>query len=270
MFVIILFLGILWSFSFYFNAISPAQMTQYTLSNGEKQVVFQEMIHIAKPRFYTQVQDDITAFKQNGWVYFFEGVKPGKKENSDKFDKALWIKFSPDLYKNISKLYGLEYQNNSDFLWLVNDLDFNIDTDLDTVIALYEEKKQKTQAVQEETEIPIDVSEDLIEVLSGLQPRQLTLMIYVNQAIMNAIVQSDGTKDFLQNNFNNQLLFDVILNERNKIVTKQIISGEHKKMFITYGQLHFSWILDLLQESDSNWKIISQKTYYPISKKLDF
>jgi hypothetical protein len=55
-----------------------------------------------------------------------------------KFDEALGINFTPTLYENFSRLYGLTFQDNNYFLELVNNYDFNIDLSIDEIIKFYE------------------------------------------------------------------------------------------------------------------------------------
>jgi len=140
-FAFVLIFIILWSFTYYQNKLNPAQMPEITFSNWEKTVVFQAMSHIWADSFYKQVQSNLIEAKKDWFVYFFEWVKSGTKENHNSFNEAIWIDFNKDLYKNFSKLYGVSHQDNSMFLWLVNSLDFNIDIGIDEIIKLYKQKK---------------------------------------------------------------------------------------------------------------------------------
>jgi hypothetical protein len=51
-------------------------MPFYTINNGKKTIKFQAMIHIGTVNFYKSVQKNIRESKKNGYVLFFEGVKP--------------------------------------------------------------------------------------------------------------------------------------------------------------------------------------------------
>jgi len=96
---------ILWSFTYYNNEISPAPMPEITITNWEKTIIFQAMSHIWTQSFYDSIVENIKESKINWYVYFFEWVKPWTEENTEKFNKALWVKFDEELYKNFSKLY---------------------------------------------------------------------------------------------------------------------------------------------------------------------
>ena len=130
-------ISIIWTWAYLSNEVYKAKMPEYTISNWDKIIKFQTMVHIWSPEYYLEIQKNIKDFKKDWWVYFYEWVKWWTKENMQDFNKALWINFDENLYKNVSKLYGVTNQNNVDFLWLVNDLDFNVDLDIDTIMEIY-------------------------------------------------------------------------------------------------------------------------------------
>lgn len=257
--IIILFV-ILWSFTYYNNEINPANMPEYTISNWEKKVVFQAMSHIWTNEFYSSITSNLIKSKNEWFVYFYEWVKPWKPENLEKFNKAIWIKFDPELYENFSKLYWVWNQDQSKFIWLVNNLDFNIDLNMDQIIEEYEKNPSKNES----TSLPMDANKEIVNSLAWLNQRELNVLVYLNQAILNFIIKSDGLKDAITNNFSNKELFNVILGKRNEILAEWIIESEYNKIYTTYWLLHFKWVLELLQENDSNWKIIDFNNYYPI------
>ena len=263
--LIILIIGLIWSFAYYNNEISPAPMPEITISNWEKTIIFQAMSHIWTEIFYKNIVDNITENKKDWYVYFFEWVKPGTPENTEKFNQALWVKFDAELYKNFSKLYWVSNQDNLDFLWLVNELDFNVDLNLDEIVEQYEKNIEwQENEKQIKNQVPIDVTEQITEILLNLNEKQLKILVYINQSILNFIIKSTWLQEILTNNFTNTELFDVILNKRNEVLSDAIINSEHNKIYITYWLLHFKWVLELLQENDSNWNIVWERYYYPI------
>ena len=249
----------IWSFAIYQNKYSPAKMPKITLSNWDKTIIFQTMIHIATRSFYDKVANSIEQAKKQGFVYFFEWVKQGTEENMEDFNKALWIKLDENLYKNFSKLYWVTHQNKDDFIWLVNNKDFNIDLSIDEIMILYREIEN-----EEKAEIPYDINKEIVETLSKINKRQLKLLVYINKSILNFIIKSDKAKNLINGNFWNKKLFEIILNKRNEKLVSEIINTHHKKIFITYWLLHFEWIFELLKEKDNNWKIVKEEFLYPI------
>jgi len=251
---------ILWGFAYYNNEVKPAPMPNITLSNGEKTVIFQAMSHVGTRNFYDTVINDIKEKKTNGYVYFFEWVQGGTEENTEKFDKAIWIKFDKNLYKNFSKLYWVVYQDNSEFLWHINNLDFNVDLTIDEIIEHYEEWwVDDTGATT-----PMDVNEEILNTLAELNDKQLKVLVYINQAILNFLIKSDWLRDIITEHVWNAKLFDVILNKRNDVLANAVIQSEYDEIYVTYGLLHFEWVLKLLQEDDVNWKEVERFNYFPI------
>ena len=266
---VLLLVFIIWFFSimtYLSNEKYPAPMPEYTITNWTKIITFQAMSHIWTRNFYDEVIKNITEHKKKWWVYFYEWVKPGSEKSLDKFNQAIWVEFDENLYENFSKLYWVINQDNREFIWLVNELDFNVDLNMDQIVTLYDEKiSTKTNSWEVyENKIPIDANKIIIDALSELNEKELKILVYVNQAILNFIIWSESTQEFLTENFSNTDLFDVILDKRNELLTSTIIESEYNNIYITYWLLHFNWVLKLLQDNDTNWKIISTKNLYPI------
>lgn len=253
----------IWSFSYLSNEIYKAKMPEFTISNWKKVVKFQAMVHIWSKEFYNEVLNNLRKYKEEWWVYFFEWVKPWNEENMKNFNKAIWIEFDWELYKNFSKLYWVTFQDTSMFLWIVNNLDFNIDLSIDEIMNLYK-KKNLENNIEKKYAAPINANKEIINTLSSMNEKELKILVYLNQAILNLIISNDNVQWAMSKNFVNKELFDVILNERNKILVSEIQKSEYEKIYITYWLLHFKWVLEELQKQDSNWKIIETKYLYPI------
>jgi hypothetical protein len=236
-------------------------MIEYTISNWKKEIIFQEMSHIWAKSFYGEVKKNLLSYKKDSFVYFYEWVKPGREENHTKFNKAMWIKFDEDLYKNFSKLYWVSFQDNSIYLGLINELDFNVDVWIDFIIEQYEKKKplSTSQPIKLLNKDVIDINSEIIDKLSSLNERQLKALVFVNKAILNTLIKSDKAQKIITNNFANKELFEVILNWRNEVLVNEIIKSEYNKIYITYWKLHFKWVLKLLQNQDPNWKITNKR-----------
>lgn len=252
-------------FVYYQNNIDPAKMPTFTISNWEKIVIFQTMSHIWSEEFYQQIKRNLIKAKKNWFVYYYEWVKDWTLENKENFNKAIWIKFDENLYKNFSKLYWVIHQDNTIYYNLVNDLDFNVDLTIDEIMYFYNklEKKEVKNNFLQNKEV-IDVNAEIIKTLSSLNNLELKILRYINKWILNFIIESDWTRNLIMNNFTNKNLFKIILNKRDIVLSEKIINSEHQKIFITYWLLHFKWVLDLLQKNDKNWKIIKTEYLYPI------
>lgn len=251
---LVLIFTLLW-FSYYQNDYKPALMPTYTISNGEKTVVFQGMSHIASSNFYEKIKQKIINYKNDWYVLFFEWVKPWSSENHEKFNKALWIDFSPDLYSVMSELYWLTYQDNSMFLNLVNNLDYNIDISLDEIVNQYENLKLKWNITNRKYSEPIKITESIKKELKKLNKKELELLRYINKAFISIIIKNDNIQNSISNNFWNKELFEVILNKRNEILANEIINSNETKIIVIYWLMHFNWVFEILKQSDIKWHI---------------
>jgi len=234
-------------------------MPLYSITNGSKEVRFQTMSHIWSQTFYDGVKDDIAIAKNDGFILFYEWVRPWTEENLREFNEAIWVEFSPDLYKNFSKLYWVAHQKNPEFFWILNDKDFNVDLDINTIMSIYKEKTWTSHldtSIRWEQQVA-DISRDIIDQLSNLSEKELAVMRYVNKSILNFIIKNTGFRNMILEVAWNQDLFAVILDERDQFLAESILSSEASNIFVIYGMMHFEWVFKILQERDPSWEIQS-------------
>ncbi len=225
------------------------------------------MSHIASQKFYMQVHNTILLEKKQGFVLFYEGVREGSPENQKDFDAALGIKFDSTLYENFSKLYGVVAQDNTLFLGLENTKDYNVDISLDEVMILYRAKNPeiKKSLLFEHPEVQ-DINTHVIEALAGLSQKQIWILQYINQSLLNFIIKHERIRNTIIEKVGNPDIFSVILDERNEYLTEEILRSPEKNIFVIYGLMHFAWVYELLQKADSRWKIVDMQEYQIITR----
>lgn len=274
---------IIGGFCYYQNNISPANLPLYTLSNGKKIIKFQTMSHIGRYDFYDSIVLNIGREKSNGYILFYEGVKPGKEENMALFQKLLGFQFWADFYQKYSNLYGVVAQDNSKFLGIRNKKDFNVDLSIDDIIQLYvnktlseEEKEQYKKdlklwkgetilySMNMETEDSLD--SEVFKRLSNLDEKSLVAVRYFNTALLNYFIKHTTVQDFLLEKVGKQDIFSVILEERDSYLAQELQKSKFDKIYLLYGFLHFEWVFNILQKEDPNWKIVKEESFYPITK----
>lgn len=252
-------------FAVYHNELNPAEMPAYVLSNGDKTVVFRPMAHIASERYYADVKAELAAARKEGFVLFYEGVRPGTPENTDRFNELLGIKFSKELYPAMSKLYGLVPQNTADIVGEFGPNDKNSDVSIDDIVAAYDAKfgtgSKSPSAVAGGTQ---DVAAEFSKYAESLNARELGLLRYVNRGIMSMVVKNHGVADVVAEGAGNAELFSIILHDRNAVIVRDILASEEKKIYATYGLLHFDGVFSLLQDADPKWRVtISEARLHP-------
>lgn len=243
----------------YYNYISPAKMPRYTLTNGEKIIEFQAMSHIASESFYQSVKNNIIDAKKQGFILYFEWVWPGTEESHDAFNAQMGIEFTPELYSQMSTLYGVTSQDNNLFLGHGETQDVNADITMDEVMRLYEEKfwTWNTDTSDSETSSEIlDVGQDLTRVLSGLNSRELSLLRSINQMILNIIMKHENLRENILTLSGTNDIFSVILDDRNEYLAQEVLSSADAKIYIIYGLMHFDGFFEILKKQDPNWKIV--------------
>ena len=52
--------------------MAPATLPRITISNGEKTVIFQSMMHIGSSGFYEDVRRDMEQLRGQDYVFFYE------------------------------------------------------------------------------------------------------------------------------------------------------------------------------------------------------
>lgn len=86
------------------NQWAPATLPRVTISNGDKTVIFQSMMHIASPAFYSDIRADMQRLIGQDYVFFYEGVRPGTTENLEKLGTLMGTSVSSDMYDTIGKM----------------------------------------------------------------------------------------------------------------------------------------------------------------------
>ncbi|MFB0964263.1 MAG: hypothetical protein QMC36_00915 [Patescibacteria group bacterium] len=257
------------AFAYYQNEIDPAKLPLITISNGDKTVRFQGMAHIASPSFYAGVKNDIAASRNEGYVLFYEGVKPGSAENSKKFDAIMGFKFDKNLYEAMSKLYGLVPQNQAELAGHPDARDRNVDVSIDDIVKAYENRRGSVSGepvpnFSEAEGAASDFSAELVKEADSYNSRELAVVRYFLRAMMSLVIKNRDTGEAAFAGLGKVDLFASILDDRNEVLADAIATTEEKKVFVTYGMLHFDGVFYLLQEKDPRWKIVgTPKDGYP-------
>ncbi|MDR2411121.1 MAG: hypothetical protein LBD88_00475 [Candidatus Peribacteria bacterium] len=59
--------------------------------------------------------------------------------------------------------------------------------------------------------MPIDANAEILKILSNVNEKELKLLIYLNQAILNFLMNNDSILESMSNTFADKELFEVIL-----------------------------------------------------------
>jgi len=249
----------------YYNEVNPATLSLYTLTNGEKTVQFQEMSHIAAPNFFALVKNRLTQARNAGWSIFYEGVRASDPKTEKEFQKELGFQLDASTYDKIATRLGLLSQNN-EIIGVDESKDLNVDLTLEEILKRTRSKNasgnmEKNLATQE----PVSLDDILPTLPTDMTDRQNQFLEYAFRAMLNATVWEASNAALLES-FGKEAILDTILNDRNKVIVDAINKSENKKIYVTYGALHFPWVFSELKKADIRWRIIRQEIILPLKK----
>ena len=266
-------LGAIW-----INATQPMLMPHITLSNGEKQVTFQGMVHIGSEPFYQGVVFDMLAAKAQPYDFFFEGVKPGSEASQQKMQELLGTggRNLNDVYKSIATVCGLQFQSDyfSAFTKdLVSEPDRYVGADVttDEMIDEWNRLISEKPALADEQAASRPESEPgaeentarLFGTADTLAAGPGKLRALICQAYFN-IVLGPAPED--QKSPFSQL---VVLDFCNRRLVDRIISHPGDHIYITYGAAHIPGVYRYLREHDPNWHIVDVEQRQAIQPRTE-
>lgn len=260
------------SIHIYFNGgMNESFQNTYTLTNGDKTVVFQGMTHIGLPSFYKQVGEELTDYRSKGYAIFLEGIghsddKKLKKGDPD-YDKV--VKRYAELVEKdhvvyVDKLkafkYVMQYQVMS-FYYSYDDS--YIDFTVDELKASIDESLTKKKGSESEKAIIKDTYSNALGDHDEAYKKLLADERY--------FIISSNLHDFFLFNFiddyimptvrkvtnNPSLDVDVTMTGRNKKISDAINASTNKNIYIVYGSSHFKGVFANLKAADSKWTVVN-------------
>lgn len=254
------------------GGVSSSSIDTYTLTNGQKTVVFQSMSHIGLRSFYKEVGEEMTDYRNKGYRILLEGIgstgyKPLRKGDigyeievakyNSYYDinkKILDDMDSKSIYKNSKYTYqGIEMSRYMAYDDEYADISYSTLFDL-------ADKKAKEKNINQSA---VDAYKDMDFKYSDSTNRLLNnekLFIYT-QNIRNYPIFTffDNYLPALTDMIlpENSLRTEVTINARNQNLVKHIIEEPENFIYLTYGSAHFKGVFDNLKAIDSNWKIVS-------------
>lgn len=260
------------------GGLSETSNTTYTLSNGDKTVVFQGMTHIALPSFYKKVGEELTEYRNNGYSIFLEGIghSDDKKirKGDPKYDDV--IKQYTKLVDNSrleysKKILNTKYVTQYDAMpfyysyddsyidFTTDELKASIDESLRQKKGDYSEKEKLKELYSDALGDHKDAYKKLLEneslFILSCNLDDFFLFTVVNDKIMPVVRELTNKPD---------LESDITMIARNKKISDAINYSLNKNIYIVYGARHFEGVLKNLEKYDPKWKIVST------SKKVVF
>ncbi|MBL8869702.1 MAG: hypothetical protein JNK90_07900 [Planctomycetaceae bacterium] len=259
--------------------VKPLTVPRIVLTNGDRTIVLQGMIHIGSEVFYKSVAYDVERAIADGYHIRYEGVKPSPGEG-DEFLSAYMGTGGEmnDHYKQLADLCGLTFQ--VDYFGLLEQHSKTnpeqvIETDVDALQLKKEYERllandPEFAASEDMTLHPKTATKNATESMSymmkwlhGISPEQ--------QKIVGIL-----TRGFLNYHFSHRERGSqqekLILQFRNRYVAGQLLADKSDKIYVLYGAAHLPGIVDLIRKDDPNWKVSStswQRTMISSSEEAE-
>lgn len=245
--------------------------TTYTLTNGEKTVVFQGMTHIALPSFYQSVGEDLNDYRSKGFAIFLEGLGHNDDKKLHKGDPQYEavieqykkiVENGREAYsqKMLKNKYVLQY-DAMPFYYSYDDsyIDF---TTAELKASIDESLNNKKGNDTDKDKIKESYSDTLgnhSEAYKKLLENERTFIISSNlDDFFLFTVVDDHIMPIIRNITNSpDLESDVTMTARNKKITDAINDSTNDHIYIVYGSRHFKGVFDNLQKNDPRWSIVN-------------
>lgn len=263
---------------YYLALRTELTVPQATLTNGDKTLVFQGMMHIGSEGFYKSVVYDLEKALVDGYVVYYEGVRASPEGDKWFSDTLAGGGDLSSNYKAFAGVCGLQFQQ--DYFGLLRaDMaahpERHVAADVSTgdMMREYQRLIQSDPAFAAEVasrpapapDQGADATDELTGIVSWLQQgndARRDIAGIACRGLMTMLMSRAPSPD---------LLDPVILDYRNRALTERIESEPSKLIYMTYGAGHLPGLLALLQASDPDWQIASLKWMRPIegTEKLD-
>jgi len=252
------------------NSTIPVTLPTITLTDGEKTVVYQGMIHIGSENYYKSIIFDMVAAGDD-FVFFYEGVTDGSEENEARFDNIMGFggpnQNVNDGYIVVSRVCDLYFQG--EFFWVfMDDMAENSEQHIHMDVSVDEMIEEWDRLLIEHpdyaaAELPLPTPEPNPPIAAGesnsssnsssssLTSGQRQFVSRFCQAAISIFINGDdGT---IEDPFTRE----VILDFRDRHLANGIINADADKIFITYGSAHFPGVYAYLKEDNPDWEIIN-------------
>lgn len=231
----------------------PLELSRVVMSDGRRQVEMQGMVHVAKPDFYSGIARHIAQRRQEGWLVFYEEVRPdGASSSAGVADvlRRLGADWNPDSrqhpYEMMAGLLGegLVLQDNRALIGPPGPDTRNVDVTLSELLAAL--PPENPDGADRET---VDLAQlrDEYGSLPGWVQRRVQAAIRI---MLATTASGSMARDVLP---------PALTTLREEKVVNAIRAEPDRNILILYGQVHIGHIQTMLKDSDARWRTVSSK-----------
>ena len=263
------------------GGVSTSSMNTYTLTNGQKTVVFQSMSHIGLRSFYKEIGEEMNDYRNKGYRILLEGIgstgfKPLRrgdvgyeaavakyksyydinKRMLDNMDNKSIYKNSKYTYQRIELSRYMAYDDE------YADLSYSALFDLADKRAKENNISKKALDNYKKMDLSYSSATDLLLNNEMLYIYMQNLNDYPLFTFLDKNLMLVAKKIFPEYS----LTRDVSINARDQNLVKHILDEPENLIYLTYGYGHFEGVFDNLKSIDPKWTIVSttKKTFLSI------
>lgn len=243
----------------------PPLLPNVVLTNGEKTVVFQGMVHVGMESFYKAVVYDLESALQSGYRLYYEGIQSSPGEGDEWY--AANRAGGGDLaehFKALADACGVTFQVDY-FSLMEESARRNPDRHVVADVTTLEMKQECQRLLENDPEFdelmrrrgklseprPPNLVDRLLEWHGKANEPQRELIGVLCRGFIAIALDEDNIRD--------RDLDKVVLDFRNRRLVERLLADPAGKIYITYGTAHLPGVIALLREQGSDWKILSVK-----------
>ncbi len=267
----------------------PLIAPQVTLTDGQRTLVLQGMVHVGSEEFYKSVVYDLENALTQGFTLFYEGVQPSPGEGDAWF--ATHLAQGGDLsenYKALAGVCGLRFQLDY-FTLLEADRAEHPERHVAADVSALDMKREFDRlAAQdpgfkqwEETEAQASKATggdptlaSIVGFLQDSTPGQRQIAGILCRGVFSVALQpadkGEGKVEGLGEGRATYSMSPVILDYRNRALVERIVNSDAQKIYVTYGAEHIPGLLTLLEGQPQPWKVLSAKWSRALSAPREY
>jgi hypothetical protein len=263
----------------------PLIAPQVTLTDGERTLVLQGMVHVGSEEFYKSVVYDLENALAQGFTLFYEGVQPSPGEGDAWFSTYLAQGGNlSENYKALAGVCGLRFQLDYFTLLEADRAEHPGHHVAADVSALDMKREFDRLAAQDpgfklwaETEAGASKGTggdpslaQIVGFLKDSTPGQRQIAGILCRGVFSIALQPADPVEGKAEGKVAYSMSPVILDFRNRALVERIVNSDAQKIYVTYGAEHIPGLLTLLEGQPKPWKVLSAKWSRALSEPREY
>ena len=222
----------------------PVKVNRYTIVNGDKTIIFQEMRHVGRTEFYKTVHNDILEHKEKNFLYLYEGI----------FDMP------PKYFFDTEPLFPKSFLMEQPFnLGNIDENDINADFSFQEIEEKIEHKVLIEKFELNNNQKLVSKTEDGISFYEYIEDKETRNHVEYTEENLIRIRYFLNLIHMLPDEYvrerTKSIDTSVIIDERDQLIVDTVIQSKRNNIYIQYGERHFKGFFERLLAHDNNWKI---------------